>query len=174
MPEHQFGPASNSRWCPSTPCATQGSTCLERKMKFVGTERQDLSRCCHVAPVLRGHHCEAALARIDAVRQTPARNAERIRICLRGQPAGLAKPARSQVASPRKRGIGTAKKKALSVSAKRLYFTTVDREWLKLAAMHAGLRICRVEPPSVRGFQSQIHLERAGSDGAKHVAFPER
>ena len=38
--------------------------------------------------------------------------------------------------------------------------------------MHAGLRICRVEPPSVRGFHWQIHLERAGSDGAKHVAFP--
>jgi hypothetical protein len=54
-------------------------------------------------------------------RRTPARSTQRIRNCLGGQPAGLRKPARSRAPTPSKRGIGSAKKKALSDSAKRLF-----------------------------------------------------
>lgn len=47
-----------------------------------------------------------------------------------------------------------------------------DREWLRMACTGAGLRICAVQAPSVRGFHWQIQLERAGREIAPHVEFP--
>ena len=48
-----------------------------------------------------------------------------------------------------------------------------DREWLKRVTQEAGLRICRVQPPDIRGFHWHVLLERARADNAEHVAFPE-
>lgn len=48
-----------------------------------------------------------------------------------------------------------------------------DREWLKRATHEAGLRICRVRPPAIRGFHWHIDMERARADNAEHVVFPE-
>jgi len=48
-----------------------------------------------------------------------------------------------------------------------------DREWLKRATQQAGLRICRVQPPAIRGFHWHIHMERARADNPQHVVFPD-
>lgn len=48
-----------------------------------------------------------------------------------------------------------------------------DREWLQRVTQQAGLRICGIQPPDIRGFHWHIHLERARADNAEHVAFPE-
>jgi ubiquinone/menaquinone biosynthesis C-methylase UbiE len=48
-----------------------------------------------------------------------------------------------------------------------------DREWLKLAAHQAGLRICRVQAPGLRGFHWHVNMERTHTADAEHVEFPD-
>lgn len=48
-----------------------------------------------------------------------------------------------------------------------------DRDWLKMVTQQAGLRICRIEPPEVRGFHWHIQMERARPDNSEHAVFPD-
>lgn len=47
-----------------------------------------------------------------------------------------------------------------------------DRAWLSAQASQAGLVATRIEPPSIRGFQWVIHLQKQG-DGRIQASFPE-
>ena len=48
-----------------------------------------------------------------------------------------------------------------------------DRGWLCSRAEQHGLRITRILPPAIRGFQWTIELQKSDGSGAPHVDFPE-
>ena len=47
-----------------------------------------------------------------------------------------------------------------------------DKEWLRRVTRQAGIRICSVKAPAIRGFQWEIYLEKA-TPWKEHVEFPD-